>query len=165
LSADSEIFIIIGPIMRAPLTTGGFGVITGTATTNRGGFDLIVNKGIRGTSPEFDVEKYLCGICKKDYETCPHMDTPLIPTAIRPISVSITANPDMGTTITDALSIKVMGKRRFYRWVGFREGDDEREGYIQQMYNDGRLSKRAKVLISNYFASKRHGDFRYVEDV
>jgi len=158
-----DVYIIIGPIMRAPLVDGGFGTITGTATTNEAGFNLIVKKRIRGTSPEFDVEKYLCAICKKDYETCPHEDPPLMPTAIHPLSVSITPNPDMGTKITDVLSVKVREKRRYYRWVGFREGSGEREGYIQQMYEKGELSETARNFISGYFGNRRQGDCRYVE--
>jgi hypothetical protein len=59
--------------------------------------------------------------------------------AIHPLSVSITPNPDMGTKITDVLSVKVRRKRRHYRWVGFKEGSGQREGYIQEMYENGQL--------------------------
>jgi hypothetical protein len=151
--------------MRAPLVSGGFGTITGTATTNQDGFNLIVKKHIRGTSPDFYVEKYLCAICKKDYETCPHQDPPLMPTGIHPVSVSITRNPGMGTKITDVLSVKVRGKRRHYRWVGFKEGSDSREGYIQQMHDEGQLSETARNFISSYFGNRKEGDCKYVERI
>lgn len=107
--------------MKVPLIGGGFGVITSTIKLNENAYNLIVKERYRGTSPDFDVEKYICCDCGQDYEICQHQNPVLTPVGITFRSVSLTSTPSMGTKITDALSIKTRAKRRHYRWFAFKE--------------------------------------------
>jgi hypothetical protein len=124
---------------------------------------LDTKRHFRGLSPDYDVGEYLCGICKENFETCPHVNVPLIPTEMKLRGVSVVRDPQMGTKFTDVLCVKTKKNRRSYRWIGFRYGVDSRQDRIDEMIASGQISETAATVFRRYFESHKSGECRFVE--
>jgi len=158
-------YVAMGPFFRTRLVDGTVGTINGAVTLNEKGFRLVTKKGWRGTSAEFRIKRYLCAVCRRDYEECPHTNVGLIPEGVTPESVSLVRNPRAGTYLTDVLAVKTTKKHRHYRWIGYAAGAGSRMERIRERLESGELSRTAAAVISGHFASRKSGECRYTERV
>jgi hypothetical protein len=155
----------MGTFFRALTTGGTTGTINGSVELSENGFRLVTKKGYRGVSAEIDVVRYLCAVCHQDHEECPHTNVDLLPQGIAFRSPSLVRNPKLGTYLTDILVIKTNGKRRYYRWIGFRENAQIREERIMGRLESGDLSETAAAVILDHFSSRKSGECRFAERV
>jgi len=160
---DTTKYLAMGVAFRATLSDGGIGIIAVVGEFSQTGFMDITKRHFRGLSPDYDVGEYLCGICKQNFEMCPHVNVPLIPTNMKLRAVSVVRDPQMGTKFTDVLCVKTKKNRRSYRWIGFRAGVDSRQDRIDEMMVSGQISETAATVFKRYFESRKSGDRRFVE--
>ncbi|HKG89258.1 MAG TPA: adenylate/guanylate cyclase domain-containing protein, partial [Nitrososphaeraceae archaeon] len=121
----------------------------------------LINSGQQGLQPALKVRRFLCSLCEKDYEKCPHdayqkyddaVCEPLISES-EVLYASIVPRPnDPRTRITDILlAIKNEGKRQ-YVWYGYSvDSENVRLRHIDKARSRGWISKTAKDHLSKIF--------------
>jgi hypothetical protein len=123
----------------------------------------VTKKGYRGVSVEVDIEKYLCAICGRDYEECPHFNVDLIPKGVTFGSPSLVHHPKLGTYLTDILAITTTKKHCHHRWIGYRSGAESRDQRILEQLASKNLSETAAKFILDFFRDRKSGECQYTE--
>jgi len=158
--------MVMGPVFRAAMTDGTVGEIDSTIQiTDERAIRLIAKRGYRGLSVEFNIERYVCSICNRDYEECSHENVALIPKGLTFMSASIVRNPKARTYMTDVLIVKTKKNRRHYRWIGYRSGRQDRMERISARLKSGHISATSARVISDYFLTRKSGECRYFERI
>ena len=129
--------------------------------------DSMINKNLRGLSPEVKINKWKCSICKNDYELCEHQYNEIYdgkkcmaqPSNIEFLATGIVNIPkDEKCRIEDLLMIYSRNGSKKYVWYGFKLNKiKNRFKHLQVAYDRKLIHAEALHFFAKHFSDNPIG--------